>query len=225
MKLMGHRGARDRALENTIESFEHLLKSNTSCFEFDIHQLKSGEFVVHHDDTLDRTTTAKGPIAIHTWDEISNFKTIEGTQIPRLEDVLSLIANTECELQIELKNNCNLEQLKKVLVNSKSVHNFTVISFNHRWLLGLKEIFPEIKTAPLLFGLPIDPISIITSTKANGISLSINLLDKQLVDECHLHNFTVTTWNANNYETFIKAKSTGVDYIGTDVPYTAVTWL
>jgi glycerophosphoryl diester phosphodiesterase len=221
---MGHRGARDMAPENTMKSFEFLIQSGITCMEFDIHEIRDGKFVVHHDATLERTTNGTGAIANYEWSELSKFQTKDGQNLPLLNDILDLVKNTEVELQIELKNAGNWNNLKKILETTKNFERFTVISFNHRWLKELKSIFPHINTTPLMYALPVDPCAIIKSINAKGISLSVELIDKELVDECHKENFLVTAWNANNHETFTRLKSYGVDYLGTDVPYTAKTW-
>jgi glycerophosphoryl diester phosphodiesterase len=224
MKLMGHRGARDRAPENTLRSFDALIQSGLTVFEFDIHYSKDAQWVVHHDDTLDRTTNSTGKIADKTWDELSQVRTKEGDPLPRLQDILELIRNRDIEIQIELKNHGDFRNLKSILdqVNNKKL--ITVISFNHRWLLEFKDICPDIQTTCLMFALPVDPIHIIDSCKANGMSLNVNLIDKKLVDECHERNLLITAWNANDQETYLKMLNLGVDYLGTDVPYTSLSW-
>jgi glycerophosphoryl diester phosphodiesterase len=225
MKIMGHRGARDVAPENSLRSFEAAINCGLTCIEFDIHQIKDGEFIVHHDDTLERTTTGVGKISDYSLSELQNYTLKDGDKIPTLNDVLELTKNKNIELQIELKNPGDWNQLKKILINTKMVHLFTVISFNHRWLFELKEIFPEIKTACLMYALPVQPELIIQATKCNGISLNVQFVDLALVERCHQFGHTVTAWNANDIETFTRLNSYGVDYLGTDIPHTAKAWI
>lgn len=225
MKIMGHRGARDVAPENSLRSFEAAINCGITCIEFDIHQIKDGNFVVHHDETLERTTTGNGRIAEYDLSEIQKISLKEGDQIPTLEEVITLTKSKEIELQIELKNKANWHQLKNILKASGRDHLFTVISFNHRWLFELKEIYPEIKTACLMYALPVRPDEIIKSTKCNGISLNVQFVDQEIVDICHRNGQTVTAWNANDIETFTRLKSYGVDYLGTDIPHTAKAWI
>ncbi|UXR63936.1 glycerophosphodiester phosphodiesterase [Bdellovibrio bacteriovorus] len=224
MKMMGHRGARDRAPENTLRSFEFALQSGVKAVEFDIHETLDGMWVVHHDDTLNRTTTSEGKVAFKTWTELSEVRTKEGDPLPRLEEVLKLFSTSSMELQIELKSFGNYAQLGDLLRQFGTTENITVISFNHRWLLDFKNKNPQIKTTCLLFGLPTNPVEIVQAAKANGLSLSVNWIDSQLVKECHAAGLSVTAWNANDVEVFGKMKEIGVDYLGTDVPFTALHW-
>lgn len=220
MKLMGHRGARDRAPENTLRSFKALLASNVSVVEFDIHESADGVWVVHHDETLDRTTNSTGELAKKTWDELSLVRTKEGDPLPKLDDVLLLFKDTEFELQIEIKSFGDFKKLGSEIQKGISTDRITVISFNHKWLLEFKDLNPSIKTTCLLFGLPVNPVEIVKSAKANGISLSVNWIDSDLVNMCHQSDLKVTAWNANTFEVYTKMKALGVDYLGTDVPFT-----
>lgn len=224
MKLMGHRGARDRAPENTLRSFAALTESNLSVVEFDIHQSADGVWVVHHDDTLDRTTDSTGELAKKTWDELSLVRTKEGDPLPKLSDVLLLFQDTKFELQIEIKSSGDFKKLGLEIQKIMSTEKVTVISFNHNWLLEFKKLNPQIKTTCLLFGLPVTPVEIVKAAKADGISLSVNWIDIDLVNKCHDAGLTVTAWNANSIEIFKKMKTLGVDYLGTDIPFTSAHW-
>lgn len=220
---MGHRGARDRAPENTMRSFEFALQSGVSAVEFDIHETLDGVWVVHHDETLDRTTTSTGRLDTRKWEELSLVRTKEGDPLPRLEQVLNLFKNSEMELQIEIKSPGDFKMLADLLAANFPSERLTVISFNHRWLRQFRE-FSEIKTTCLLFGLPLNPVEIIKSAGAQGISLSVNWIDQKLVSECHAAGCTVTAWNANEESILTKMKRIGVDCLGTDVPFTAASW-
>ncbi len=224
MKILGHRGARDRASENTLESFDFLVRAGLSASECDVHQLKDGVWAVHHDETLDRTTNGKGPLKAKTWNEIESIRTLDNYRVPRIEELLELLSNKDQELQIELKSSGNLQNLLSIVKEYKNKVDITFISFNHIWLKEIKNSSPDFKTACLLYGLPVNAPEIIKSTNADGISLNVALINKELVESCHKNNFKVTAWNANDQVTFNAIKSLGVDYLATDVPYSAREW-
>jgi glycerophosphoryl diester phosphodiesterase len=221
---MGHRGARDRAPENTLRSFKALLESNVSVVEFDIHQSVDGVWIVHHDESLGRTMPGTGLVSEKAWTELHDIRTNEGDPLPRLEDVLSMYRDTPMELQIEVKSSGEFQKLGEILNKSFELSRITVISFNHRWLHEIKTKHPTIKTACLLSGLPLNPVEIARAAKADGISLSVSWIDEVLVKECHDQGLTVTAWNADDIEVFKRMKSIGVDILGTNVPFTAVEW-
>ncbi len=56
-RLLGHRGARNEAPENTLFGFQHahrLQKKGLSGVEFDVQLTADGQLIVFHDDTLQR---------------------------------------------------------------------------------------------------------------------------------------------------------------------------
>ena len=60
--VVGHRGNRAHAPENTIPSLLEAVALGVDAVEFDLHVSRDGQLVVIHDATLDRTTGESGPI-------------------------------------------------------------------------------------------------------------------------------------------------------------------
>lgn len=56
MRIIGHRGARGEAPENTLGGFEYLKQLGVRAVEFDVRQLKDATTVIMHDDSFLRTT-------------------------------------------------------------------------------------------------------------------------------------------------------------------------
>ena len=52
-------------------AFDHGLSLGADGLELDVHLSRDGVVVVHHDDTLERTTNGHGPIAARTADELA----------------------------------------------------------------------------------------------------------------------------------------------------------
>jgi len=69
MKI-GHRGAKGHAPENTLASLNKALELGVDMIEFDVRCCRSGEVVLLHDKTLNRTTNGSGPVAEKTYDEL-----------------------------------------------------------------------------------------------------------------------------------------------------------
>jgi glycerophosphoryl diester phosphodiesterase len=81
--VFAHRGGSALAPENTMEAFDRGLAVGADGLELDVHLSRDGVVVVHHDQTLDRTTSLKGPIADRTADELRS------AAVPTLADVLA----------------------------------------------------------------------------------------------------------------------------------------
>ena len=69
--VFAHRGGAALRPENTMVAFEHGLSLGADGVELDVHLSRDGVVVVHHDDTLERTTDAQGPIAALSADELA----------------------------------------------------------------------------------------------------------------------------------------------------------
>lgn len=71
--VIGHRGNRAHAPENTLQSFREAVALGVDGLEFDVHVSRDGELVVVHDSTLNRTTNGHGAIAQYTVAELRTF--------------------------------------------------------------------------------------------------------------------------------------------------------
>lgn len=96
-KIIGHRGSAGLAPENTFESFELAKANGLNWVEFDVQRCATGEWVVIHDDTLDRTTKGKGYISNTSYTEI------KALLVPDLEETLRLLLTLNLQPNIEIK--------------------------------------------------------------------------------------------------------------------------
>lgn len=80
--VFAHRGGMALGPENTIQTFDAGMKTGADGLELDVHLSADGVVVVHHDRTLDRTTTGSGPVAAKTAAELAALN------VPTLPDVL-----------------------------------------------------------------------------------------------------------------------------------------
>jgi glycerophosphoryl diester phosphodiesterase len=93
--VSAHRGGPQQKFpENCIATFENTLRHTYAIMEIDPRYTKDGAIIVHHDATLERTTTGKGRVAELTLQELRELrlKDTEGLvtdfQIPTLDEVL-----------------------------------------------------------------------------------------------------------------------------------------
>ncbi|WP_353265489.1 glycerophosphodiester phosphodiesterase family protein [Gemmatimonas sp.] len=114
--VIGHRGNRAHAPENTLPSLLEAVQVGVDAVEFDLHVSKDGVLVLVHDATLDRTTDAQGPVASRTVDELRRVDAGarftkngrdypwrgRGVGIPSFDDVIEALPST-LPLIIELK--------------------------------------------------------------------------------------------------------------------------
>lgn len=88
--VIAHRGGKRWAPENSLSAFKKSLEAGVDGIELDIHKCKSGELVVIHDDTLNRTTNGTGYVKDATWQELSQLDSgswyspaFKGEKLPR----------------------------------------------------------------------------------------------------------------------------------------------
>lgn len=120
MRVIGHRGARFEAPENTVTGFRYAMGVGVDGFELDVHLTKDGHLAVIHDATVDRTTNGTGAVAELTLAEIqaldarSNFaEWPEPATVPTLDEVLEVIQEMPW-IEIEIKTDL-LERLDAVV--------------------------------------------------------------------------------------------------------------
>ncbi len=95
--VIGHRGAAGLAPENTLASFERAADLGCAMVEFDVRLSADGVPVVFHDDTLDRCTSAQGPVAARSAGQL------QALNIPTLAQVLETCLRRHLAVNIEIK--------------------------------------------------------------------------------------------------------------------------
>lgn len=144
--VIGHRGNRAHAPENTLESFRQAVALGVDGIEFDVRLSKDGQVVVMHDPTLDRTTNASGAVAARTLAELrqvdagAQFRGKDmsypyrgrGIGIPLLSEVLEQLPDTP--LLIEIKVPEAAPAVRRVIEEHHATERAIVAAFDARTL-------------------------------------------------------------------------------------------
>lgn len=99
MKIIGHRGARGLAPENTIASLQKALEYGVDELEFDLRVTKDGIVILHHDRNLVDPSGEKHLISDCTYQELKSRK----PDLATFEEVLETIGH-KVPLCIEVKH-------------------------------------------------------------------------------------------------------------------------
>jgi glycerophosphoryl diester phosphodiesterase len=109
-RIIGHRGAALTAPENTLAGFCMAAALNVEWVEFDVRLTSDGRCILLHDDTLDRTTSGRGPASRLTFEEIRRLDAgswfspdFAGQPVPGLEETIGLLAQLNVGAVVELK--------------------------------------------------------------------------------------------------------------------------
>lgn len=157
-KIIGHRGAASIAPENSLIGFSEAKRLGLNWVEFDTQICASGEWVVIHDETVDRTSNGQGYIAELSYQALklldagswfdSKYK---NEPIPLLQQVLNTLAHLNLHPNIEIKGHfpdphraCRsfLQLLNQHWSNTAFPP--LVSSFNLEFLTTLKRMAPEL---------------------------------------------------------------------------------
>ena len=215
---IGHRGAAGHAPENTLKSFMAAIGLGCDMIELDVHLCASGEVMVIHDDTVDRTTNGSGQVSELSLDELKRLDAGAGEQVPTLVEVLDLLKDRVL-LNIELKGLGIAEPVYRILtLKGWRNEDFMVSSFNWGMLREYRDLNLNARLGVLSFNNHEEALAYAQIIDADSINLYHKLLSQEYVDEVHRNGFKIYPWTLNNAEDIKNAINLGVDGIISDYP-------
>jgi glycerophosphoryl diester phosphodiesterase len=147
MKIIGHRGARGLASENTLESLRRALAAGVDEIEIDIRVTKDNVPILNHDPFLNDANGNKlrdRLIHEHTLAELRSLR----PDIATLDEAVVLI-NRQIPLFIEVKpkvaTDSIVEALRLYLAKGWQPSDFLLASFSQRTLRSLHQALPDIE--------------------------------------------------------------------------------
>jgi glycerophosphoryl diester phosphodiesterase len=223
--IIGHRGASGYEPENTLLSFKKAMDLKADMIEMDVYRCKTGELVIIHDNSVDRTTNGKGLIRDLSFNELRTFDAGKGEKIPALNEVLDLL-NAKMKINLELKGEDTAGPVYEAInfyvrEYEWNFSDFYISSFNHRLLQEFITFIPGnagIKICPLIYGIPADLKQFSKEFKSYSINISSDFIDKNIINEAHAMGMKVFVYSVNNPDEALTMKSQGIDGIFTDYP-------
>ena len=89
--VIGHRGASAHSPENTLAAFQLALDQGADAIEFDIKRCASGEVVIMHDASVDRTTNGAGLTHQLSLAQLRALDAGGGQPVPTLSEVFETL--------------------------------------------------------------------------------------------------------------------------------------
>jgi len=234
--VFAHRGASAHAPENTLAAFELALTQGADAIELDAKLSADGQVVVIHDDTVDRTTGARGKVKDMSLAELrslsagaffaSQFNT---EKIPMLEEVFEAVGR-QTIVNVELTN---YDDKRDHLVESVCM---LVKRFNLQKRVLFSSFLPS-NLAKARSYLPDVPCGLLPVDDWRGVwvrsfvfafgdyaALHPNLKDvsPQQIQRVHRLKRRVHVWTVNVEADMRRLFGWGVDGIFTDDPLLAV---
>ncbi len=226
MRIIGHRGASAHYPENTFAAFEAALIAGVAGIELDVQRCKTGEMLVIHDATLDRTTNGTGRVADMSLADLKQLETTNGEALFNLDALLDHLAGRKAALFIELKG-AGVRRVaqrieRSVLSGQFRYRQLPVISFNPWRLALLKLILPKAHTG-LSFSYDSAPsagkmLFLARLIRAKAINPDYRLVTPELVARGHAAGLQVNVWTVNAEADMLRMRDCGVNAIMTDDP-------
>jgi glycerophosphoryl diester phosphodiesterase len=139
--VFAHRGGSALAPENTIAAFDNGLACGAHGLELDVHLSRDGRVVVHHDSTLERTTTLRGPVAARTAAELAL------ANVPTLDDVLTRYRETRVIIELKLNSPILALAVVDAVRRAGAVERVCLGAFGRRVLGVARAAEPAIATS------------------------------------------------------------------------------
>lgn len=220
--IIAHRGASGYAEENTQSAFEKAIELGADMIEFDIHKSASGEIVVIHDATVDRTMNGTGFIKNIKLKELKKFRTPKEQSMLTLQEAFDCI-NKRAKIIIEIKGRDIEDELVQVIneyVKNRnwSYDDFLVSSFDHHQLKKVKKLNPEIHIGVLVGGIPIDYAACAQKIDADSIHGWKEYITQEYVDDAHQRGLKFFAFTVNGPDEIDELIALDVDGIITDYP-------
>lgn len=216
-------------MENSLRSFRRAAEEGYHYLEADVHATADGVVVVHHDDTMERTTDGHGLVAAQPWSAVRTAK-INGVEpVSRLEDLLEELPHVK--INIDVKSDSVVRPVLDVLRRTGSWDRVCLASFSDRRLARLRAAAgPRLLTglgplsvaalrvrswAPWLR--PVLPVHGLLAQvpRRQGV---LTVADAALVRYAHQLGIEVHVWTVDAEEEMIKLLDLGVDGLLTDRP-------
>ena len=144
--VLGHRGARHAAPENTLAAFELALSEGADGVELDVRLDRSGRVIVLHDTGLARVTQGVDArrVAELSAAEVDAAHAGGGEHIPVLIDVLAWAEEREARVNVELKGDVpSLKALAQAVAGDvkkvRAAPERIFFSSFHPWLVHEKQ--------------------------------------------------------------------------------------
>ena len=241
--IYAHRGGAALRPENTIAAFDHGLACGAEGLEFDVHLSRDGIVVIHHDDTLDRTTNGRGPLAALTASELAaldagyHFEDEDdtgfpfrgqGIGVPTFREVLRRYP--DARLIIEMK--VGGEELARRVVDevraAGAADRVAVGSFYPEAIRAVRRYEPAIATgagkeetrwalyrAWIGLGIGATPYREFQVPEWAGYT---PIVTRRFVNAAHRAGIPVKVWTVNGAEDMRRLVAVGVDALITDRP-------
>ena len=229
MKIIGHRGARGEAPENTLAGFQYLHDLGIRAVEFDVRQLKDAELVIMHDDNFLRTTSIDKNLyecsstELEAYNQAYIWMDWEKQITPTLSDALHIMQDFN-HLEVEVKAVENMADAEKlVLTLEQQLQGFEktaiITSFDLKIHHALKQMNSKFQRGLLVENdIQLKAIDQALELECGQIGWMNQLATPELIRATQQEKLKISVWTVNSIERAQQLRDLGIDGLITDFP-------
>jgi glycerophosphoryl diester phosphodiesterase len=208
MLLLGHRGARRYAPENTLAAFDLALEHGMDGFEFDVRGTSNRQTIICHDPRLNRL-----PVSKHTFKQLQASCKLPERLPSSLDEVLFHYGRSAF-LNIEVKVKGIEPLVAKMLKQFPPRRGYFISSFLPGVLRRLHELNDFLVLGALAHTRR--QLGCWSALPVQYVVPNYKLLSRRLIEEIHAAKKLVVTWTVNEKKQMLRAADLGVDGIISD---------
>ena len=243
--MFAHRGGSALGPENTLAAFERGIRAGADGLELDVRLSADGVPVVHHDATLDRTTSASGPVVARTAADLARVDAGyrftrsgdfpfrgQGVGIPSLGDVLRACPDVPVIVEMKVDSREMGEAVALVVRAAAAADRVCAAGFGAQSAAAARAALPEMACSAsrsearlavyrALAGWPVRRARYGAYQVPERTSL-IRVVTPRFVRYAHEADVKVQVWTVDDEADMRRLLSWGVDGLISDRPDLAV---
>ena len=220
MEIIGHRGARGLAPENTLAALRAGIKAGADWLEFDVRATEDGKVILIHDKTTLRITLKRKVVAKTKWSSLRQLKTRGGEPIATINQAFKTIG-TQVKINVEIKSKgCAhkvVENIERLVKSGANYERFLVSSFS---IGRLREIHRLNNKIPLGLLHNVSPYKFLRlrGLRVQVVGLHHRTLTANIIHQAKIRELKIYAYTVNNPKRAKQLQEMGVDGIFTDRP-------
>lgn len=229
MIIIGHRGARGEAPENTLGGFQYILNLGIRAVEFDVRQLNDNELIVMHDDNFLRTTGINQPLytlnstALEAYNQANIWMDWDKQITPTLKQSLKIMHDFE-HIEVEVKAVKSMADAERLTIElQKQLQGFENTAIITSFDLKIHQTLQQ-QNSCFKRGLLIED-SIGQKAIEQALTLEccqIGWMNQLATDEIIIATqkaqLNISVWTVNDIERAKKLRDLGIQGLITDFP-------
>ncbi|MBW3630275.1 MAG: hypothetical protein KY464_13380 [Gemmatimonadetes bacterium] len=216
--ILGHRGAPFDEPENTLRAFARAVEQGADGVELDVQRARDGVPVISHDETLDRTTGARGAIGDHDW---SALQRLTGAELPSLEQAAAWAAASGAWLNVEIKVPRVEAATVEVLRAARLTERVFLSSFHAEVVGELGRIAPDLRRFLLTEAWDEAAQEAVVASDAQGVCLHVDAATPLALQVLRNEALPVVVWTVDAPTRIRELLEAGVAGIITNRPRVA----